>query len=122
MRRAETRSLIKLFCLKSYTFNYLRFSGYAAAGLVFFIKSAEGAALEAGPTFALFSCFSFLSVLLGVYFSNAILCAIDLKTTLARTTSILLLQEKTKHQSPVNEGVAFALKQASISWNGVEES
>ena len=62
-----------------------------AAAVVFFLKSEEGALLEAGPSFALFSCFSFLSILLGVFFSNAILTAIDLKTTLARTTSILLL-------------------------------
>ena len=73
VRREETSSLLKLFLAKSFTFNFLRFSGYLSAAIIFFAKSVQGQLLEAGPVFAVFACFNFMSIIVGVFTGHGLL-------------------------------------------------
>ena len=72
MRNQETGFLLRLFCAKSFTFNFLRFAGYISTAVIFFVKSAQEEELKAGPAFAIFACFNFMSIIVGVFTGHGV--------------------------------------------------
>lgn len=120
MRNQETGFLLRLFCAKSFTFNFLRFAGYISTAVIFFVKSAQEEELKAGPAFAIFACFNFMSIIVGVFTGHGVLTLFEFKSTLQRTTSILLLEEKTDLSkadlSVLNPGNMVEIKGTKIAW------
>ena len=118
--------------LRFTSYCFLRYSGYFASALVFFLKSYRGKPLSAGPAFAAFGAFIFLSLYVCLYFGEGLIALAELRSTLKRITETLLLEEtsrsdlnilsssgKVKKQPlgrPAFSRYAVILKEASLSW------
>ena len=90
-REMGNYSLLNFLRFTSYCF--LRYSGYFASALVFFLKSYRGSPLQAGPAFAAFGAFIFLSLYVCLYFGEGLIGLAEFRSTLNRITETLLLEE-----------------------------
>ena len=86
--------LIILNFIKSVMYHLVRCSGYFSALLIYYLKAVNGEYLRAGPVFSILASLGFLSLSVGLYIGCGISTMAEFKTTLKRTTNILLMEEK----------------------------
>ena len=121
-----------LYFLRFTSYCFLRYSGYFASAIVFFLKCYQGKPLSAGSSFATFASFIFLSLYVCLYFGEGLIALAEIRSTFKRITETLLLEE-TNHSTynvlssfgkvkkekiilPTFSRYAVIFREASLSW------
>ena len=80
--------------IKASMYHFTRYCGFLSALVVYYVKSQNGETLRAGTVFSILGSFGFISLFIAHYIGSGITLLAEFKTTLKRTASILLLEEK----------------------------